>query len=41
MTKHGYDAHGNKILNNGMTGEQIENKCILRNYILSKIEAYG
>jgi len=24
MTKHGYDAHGNKILNNGMTGEQIE-----------------
>ena len=24
MTKHGYEAHGNKILNNGMTGEQIE-----------------
>jgi len=24
MTKHGYESHGNKILNNGMTGEQIE-----------------
>ena len=24
MTKHGYETHGNKILNNGMTGEQIE-----------------
>ena len=24
MTKHGYEAHGNKVFNNGMTGEQIE-----------------
>ena len=24
MTKHGYESHGNKVFNNGMTGEQIE-----------------
>ena len=24
MTKHGYESNGNKILNNGMTGEQLE-----------------